>query len=805
MNKVKCFISYARNDVDKLSLELFMKQISEIMKDHIRFLYDEDLPIGVSLEDYMKEIFNVDVVIMILTPEYKKRTESRVKTGIGIEFTYILSRYEELLENTKDKNIPFLIPVVFSGHFNDVCPSQITHLLALDFSKYIALKNESGHYYIPNRISNFYKKDFERIAASINTHISFGIVDDAINEENTGDKNTIQIKHDELREILFEDKKLERVGSDIKSEGNLRKVLFELTKHDQTKQNIALEGNYDEIFIETHAYAKLEKQLSYIFIGRKGCGKSTLPDLLYVKNKKNYKGHIEININYIKMEQAFNYLYNSRIEKDIDMIFSASYKYFQYAWEIFIYICCIEIIYQEYLKGNLIEEQKKYIRYLRKFLETNFEISKNDNKLNKSSIYSNVLSRVNNYLEFAITSTREDNEQDFIYDFNLKTDRQKIISSVIGQDVINAVYKIIERCKRRILISFDGFDNEFENFRKQTILLENKDLKVRRYKYEVDFLRGFLHYIIKSKENYNYSLISSILDFCVTVPQERFAEVLSSDRDSYRYINKYNNIRWSGIELAIMLRKRLEFLKKVVVPKEKSQMDKLSMAIINYNKNIPLETTINIGGREYKKHIFLEILRHSFWRPREILLYFIKIALVIEEFIVKNLDVGEFSINYIISKITIEIIDNEFIAEFKNHCLNLERIIDSFFGCKQIISYSQLENIIGHIHFKFVYRETEVKDLDEKIKFLYEIGFLGIELPEEMRQSHRLEIKDIFCFNETTSLFKIIQKNNYRKCKFVIHPIFCEKLALNIQDQRLVLDYTWEYLEYQERCGIMVD
>jgi hypothetical protein len=51
-----------------------------------------------------------------------------------------------------------------------------------------------------------------------------------------------------------------------------------------------------------------------------------------------------------------------------------------------------------------------------------------------------------------------------------------------------------------------------------------------------------------------------MLDFCIAVPKDRYLEIQRIERDSYRNWHRGVPLNWSGIELAILLRKRLEVL-----------------------------------------------------------------------------------------------------------------------------------------------------------------------------------------------------------------------------------------------------
>jgi hypothetical protein len=128
----------------------------------------------------------------------------------------------------------------------------------------------------------------------------------------------------------------------------------------------------------------------------------------------------------------------------------------------------------------------------------------------------------------------------------------------------------------------------------------------------------------------------------------------------------------------------------------------------------------------------------------------------------------------------------------------LSDIIGLFKDSKQIISPEELKSKIGTTTFSFVDKK-EVKDIIEKIDFLFEIGFIGIEVSPKIMSTNKFLIKDIFCFNASTSSYENIKSSKFQDCNFIIHSIFCEYLGLNLDNQdRLIMDIDWEYLQKQD-------
>lgn len=114
------------------------------------------------------------------------------------------------------------------------------------------------------------------------------------------------------------------------------------------------------------------------------------------------------------------------------------------------------------------------------------------------------------------------------------------------------------------------------------------------------------------------------------------------------------------------------------------------------------------------------------------------------------------------------------------------------------MSFSELELILEKIDFDFSDTLHQVKDLTSKASFLFQIGFLGLRCPDNVRNRFKLILDDVFCFNDAGKLERMLSDNTWKQCEIVIHPIFCEYLNLDTSHRELTLKYTWEYLRRQE-------
>lgn len=79
LNKPKVFISYTWEDDVKKWIEVFVKKLE---KEGIEVHIDQKLQLGDRLPQFMEKISSVDYVLIICTPTYKEKSDSR-QGGVG--------------------------------------------------------------------------------------------------------------------------------------------------------------------------------------------------------------------------------------------------------------------------------------------------------------------------------------------------------------------------------------------------------------------------------------------------------------------------------------------------------------------------------------------------------------------------------------------------------------------------------------------------------------------------------------------------------------------------------------------------
>ncbi|WP_158282419.1 hypothetical protein, partial [Azospirillum sp. TSO5] len=569
--------------------------------------------------------------------------------------------------------------------------------------------------------------------------------------------------------------------------------LFVRKKHEWLKYD-----KVEQIFVKTYAYSRIKKQLSYLLVGRKGSGKSTVTSSIHLSTDI-YKENASINVDKIILERIFSWFDFKKFESDINHVIT-QVNFFEYAWEMFVYIVCMEVVVRESNKRSLQPEQAVMIPIVESFLDNIMRRKVRNHILDKASLYVFCMTSIAHYFDTLVKNARPE-PQYFYTDISAGIQLDLILYNCIGHDVVSGFNQIIGYCQKKFLISMDGFDTIFDEFRRTTISLERKEPAIyeKRMMLEVDWLRSFLHVVCRMKSNHECSAFYDNIDFCITIPKDRFMEIMRMERDAYNYHGRYINLNWSGVELAILLRKRLEHVSNYFADKKGSPKERLDQIVAQKYSNIPQYVATFVGGREYKMPLFLYVLRHTFWRPRDILFYYWNIITTIDTLSAKKLPINDEAIRRIVADTTIQIINTEFINEFQTSLINVHEILDAFTKSCQELSFDDVSQLIGKMDFLFYDRLAPVTDIETKISFLYEIGFIGIRSTERTTKRFGVRSSHSFYFTENDDINVSYGVDALRTVKFLIHPIFCEFLQLDTTcNDELVLELTWEFIESNE-------
>ena len=715
MKKARCFISYCSSDAkpdDVSAIVRYLDQMARSKEYNIEFLFDKDLSVGNDLNEFMQEIITVDSIIVICTPDYKKKymnlKEEYVESGVYKECQLMKERIskrnkilEESIEEFDDNDFR-IFPLVLSieGKYSEnSVPDFLTSLVREKINQ-IQFETSKGKRIITQQSKQLYNNIF--LDCIISTCVIYSKKSEYL----------IMDMHEKLQKLIYNQK----------------------AEYAPTLDK--------RLFVNTFYFEQIKSQESYILVGRKGSGKTTTKLYFHSSNKEKYKGVIELRIDAFNLDEIYNYLFhapydgNKNLKNDIEEIFTYE-KVIEYIWIVYIVLYSMYVVACEYKKSNCIlsptqkKKFKKAVDYVNAVLEIIDSRSRWENgDTISTTIYNYAMANTYNFFNDVIQGSRND-ERFFASDIQAQLNHENLLKKVIGRDVIDKFYKGLDECQKRILFTLDGFDVASDMFRKNS-LSNSPSEQQQKALFEIKWMSSLMELVQDIKGKANNSLYK-LLDICFLLPKDLFMEILEHNRDKYKYGSRFCEISWTGMELAIMVRKRLEVLNNYPLSsKEKKQKlpeEIFSQILEKKYKAIPTKVTVKTeGGREYTVDLFLYMLRYTFWRPRELLLSLSLILNIFYGHSKSGLPINQETIKATIKAASITIINSEFYNEFGTIWKEIKENILQFTGGTLLLNEKEIKTIImsNKFHIKLSTEDTEIQAYRDKIKFLYEIGFLGI-------------------------------------------------------------------------------
>ncbi|MBB3841052.1 energy-coupling factor transporter ATP-binding protein EcfA2 [Runella defluvii] len=772
-SKIKFLVEYLRKESDNLYEVLF--DTTHVDHHHHG-----------NIRAFIEQVEQADVAILFLSKTYHDKVrEQDENVGVYDEYKRIVNRYKKQKTNgyyqlpTKENNklitskvlkiVKFfrVIPIMVSGNMPESVPNDliIEHLKVFDFSG-LHVTEKNGRLSAPTFKKEF-KKDMDSILEEIKDVCS------AYQEEF---KRNWQTEFHEL----FEDTKARW--------------------HDyETFQK------YKKAFVETRVYGKIINQSTKFLIGRKGSGKSTLSDIIPLLDQNQYLGSIRINIDKFPMEMIYTLLFqkDKGVKSDLNLL-SLRDSMIR-AWEIFIITCFIELtitdlaqdknfeidddtfgLFWAYLKDILKAEDPREIRTFEDrhsiYLLRSFELLYNFTESNRAALDS-----------FVISAQKRAHDPSLFRKYALTN------------PIVEKLQIVTKRLKgSKIFFSFDGFDTSFDLFRRKDYTLEEHDLDVEiqeRIKFEIDWLWSFIQLIIDAKGlSPTVKGVFDLLNYCITIPRDRFLEIEKRDRDKYRFNHQqFDDLHWSGPELCDLLGKRLELLSGYPLLRSKTPIKKFEDLCKTIYGTIPYEIDFNFNGKQHVRiPLFCYILRHTFWRPREILWYYTGILNAERKASQNGTKLTTEKIRELVRFTTAQVVESEFLGEFESSFLNIRDVLNRFEEAEQILNYEDLYKILNNVEFKIT--NNKIATIESKIDYLYEIGFLGtFNTQKSISKSNKNNSLMDYSFIFTNGVDHARKaSSNFKNVLFVIHPVFCEKYSIDTSKNDFVLSFTMEDIENHE-------
>lgn len=777
----KLFISYAHEPAIFEIRDYIEKVFSENNQDRFKVLVDKGLYAGEDFNKFMQSIDHCFAVILLLTPEYRSRASNR-KGGVYEE-------YKKILANQKNRKDDFhLIPLLISGTIQDSVPPEIDSqkciiLTKLHFDKGEPIKNEHFETAIKQLLKEI--KHIEEIAP-------FGSED-------------YQREKERVLKELFEEPR----------------ASFNNPKNQKL---------IDQIIVKNNGLKKVSNSDYLIIKGRKGSGKSTLTQVIPFKYPEKFLIDIPVNANMLDLDNVY-----ARILKESAISIAEENKLkrreiFKLGWKYFIHLMFIDALILLSKRSDIFyldENEKSSLIDFYYTIHKEYNSSLQFEGRNKTDRYKHMckilfphaIQKVVDFIEKVKIDVKNETPQG-IPDWNTFFTEANFSTFCFPEKIrhiTNGCIKKIKYSNKKILFTLDDFDNGFYE-EKKTIIntsgvdqsLIDEDLR-KRASHDTDLLYSLIQIVFESnKGELSLDSVFTVFNFCITIPEDLFLHIERLTRDSHVFINKVQTLNWTGVELMILLRKRLEkYLNKKIDKHNpdqtiKTQQQRLEEILETEFSGLPKLVEAKFNGSIVKVPLFIYILRHTFWRPREIIIYFADIISKLNTYQQRGQEITNNDIRLIVKKDASHIIEYEFISEFDSHCVNIKEIINCFKYKDQILAFSDLVSIIGHVHFRFTSHSKKNEngnELVEKLSFLYQIGFLGIILSDQKAEDESLH-RYAFIFNAGQNFLKnkLQDEEDFRHHTFIIHPIFFEYLSLEKKNNKeFVLNFDYAYLHVQDR------
>jgi hypothetical protein len=771
VSKISCYISYCYDDMDWVTLNFVIGEIKEKSGGKIDFLFDKDrLKVGRSINRFIEQIEKSHSVILILTPKYKEKVLERKPSGVYSEYSKIIEKFNKNNEKIKarirseKKDDPDyvgtfkLIPILFSGDKSKSIPDELLNEIFIDL-KNLRVQERPEHKGIkpPSNYKLVYESKIDEIASELQLF------------QATVSPKFLSTYNDYFNRFLI----------------NTKEYIVDpyLLKH------------IDQIWVKTHYYQKIAKQETFLLVGRKGCGKTLIGIAMELLNDGEYLTHVQIHFDKHNLHSLFSFTDNQKIRSDVKHIFPM-YVLYQFAWETFIYLSIFFAISKNIDKSKLLPPQKATINQIASLKKRMLVSLDEQNQQYELLVY--CFNAIPGFIEHCISKARPSEEM-FLPDLDGLCNCYEFINFTLGKVRNKYAFTLIldffkSNPDFKVLVSADGIDYAFNKFRTES-LKAKEDLNERAL-FEKAWLDGLLRTGLNIKNSKSALLeFGKTIDFCLTIPEDRFIEILVTERDSIEY-QGFQYMNWSAIELAILVRKRLELINEIRV--EKDTPEKMLDKIMNLKyKYIPNEIETELNGQKYRMPLFGYVLRHTCWRPREVLLYYANLISACELLKKNGYEITSKTVSAKINRMTSRIVRQEYLNEFNAVITNIDFILKRFTGKNQILDYMELKSSLDQISVDWAIKLSQPMTIVEKFKVLYRTGFIGLYISDEtVLKEMSLLNKHVFVFNEGDDFLESLTEENMKKNKFIIHPMFVQ--YLNLHTSELVLSLQWEYLHENE-------
>lgn len=756
-----CYFTYsweknARKEQQTNYLLSYIKQRIEMFSDYdISVVYDkESFKEGEDFTKREKQIAESDCLLLFFTSAYKEKILSKLDSGVKREY--------KLIKERALAGEGGVMPILLSDDRDTAVPDEFRNIIHWDFSEF------RDPIYKANKkivVSNDLQEYVDRLAQK------------AIREA-----YTVSF----CRKPGFSSMEKEYQALFLDSAANAplpSSCIIKMNAHDRII-------NQDVCFV----------------IGRKGSGKSTLLSTIQSYDPFFFHDHYKklacIDAESLDISFIYNNLIN-KVRQDLNVL--SMQKVLDTFWEILLVFQSIvtnglELEYFEITEDdNRYKTFEKVTKKLKELLGIYSDKFKSG--LPPSSICNCAvelverhirLNLLDNACELAPLTGATSNIDSFV-----------ILNEIFGAELFHQYCLGVRQCKKKILLALDGFDTHSEDFRFTTNRLA--DINENEYNFRTDFeIRLFRELMVvvsnikRKRIQLEKQYFFSAVHFCVILPQDRYDQIALDDRDIEK--RSICSLNWDAYELMEMLVRRLEYHFKIESSLKIGGLEKRFYYILQEKMpHIPKEITIVVNGYPQKMSLFNYLLRHTFWRPRDIIKNFAIIMKLSKDNDIdsKNPQLIQSIIKKALTLGASRIIEGEFINEYKNVYVNIKEVLLNFRTNDFMQDFDLFCEKLSRIEIRTAKTSSEF-DVEDKLRLLYKLGVIGL-------YTNKVDEENLwsgfsYCYSFTEGLDPmddlLVQGLPAKtSLKIVFNPIFIRYLLLNINIQEQICDYPWEYIE----------
>ncbi|MBK1865615.1 P-loop ATPase, Sll1717 family [Aestuariivirga sp. YIM B02566] len=744
---LKVFVSYSRHGDEAKKVRALVDWLTNVSGSKINFIVDSELRSDDDVFKFERSISSYSAVLVLGTREYKRKVLSG-NFGVTRELQAIVARRSE-------SGLRVLTAIMEATH-SEVFPDVLAGPIAKDF---VGLGYDRNTGLIPDHMRTMFHG-----AAST-------LVEDLL-------EPTVQPLDDEL------------------TEDEIRRKLFFEQKHEQT---VLPPEIFNKIFVKTLAYTAAVETGAYLFIGRKGSGKSFLTDFFTRNSTSSSDIQVGIHLRDYDLSNIFALKASVPLGPNFEEHFSQA-DLLEGAWSLAIVSASVLSFYVRAINGEIQYENHR-LANVGEFAAKSECIVSSDAVGHLSVDYCRLLdwciSKTYHVVNAGIANLSSKSDYDAaIVSIPRLYKPSSLVRALLGGPAMSEIVEAFNRTKPKFVLTLDGFDSKFDRFRAKTqssvFLIEKKEARNR---FEIDWIAGLIESVVafESAVSGGISFMKGKLRFLITLPKDRFAEFRGYDRDAYRFRTKHEEIRWGADELMILIRKRLEvYFGRQARTKSASKVRvpvyQVFSEAFSWIAEAPSSISFNFHGSNVEIDTFSYLLRHSFWRPRDLIHHIAKLLLRANLAYRTGRPITGEKLRDIVRESSKVIIEDEFLKEFSTIFPEIRKAVHGFRKAQIELSYTSVHSILADQEYRMSSGDF-LRDTDSKIAFLFEIGFLGCVLPDKLAKHFKAPCREIFSFSDRFDVLNQIERADWHEFKWIVHPIFSEYLQLDTSGPGFLLNY----------------